>query len=61
MNDKKEIDLKKLQEELNYTQFILIKDFNKVEELCNGTSYDKETLVYVELEEGYSIAEQERL
>lgn len=52
LNNKKEIDLKKLQEELNYIQFTLIKDFNKVGELCNGTGYDKETLVYVELKEG---------
>ncbi|MEO2506556.1 hypothetical protein ABHA01_02070 [Clostridium paraputrificum] len=52
LNNKKEIDLKKLQEELNYIQFTLIKDFNKVVELCNGTGYDKETLVYIELEEG---------
>lgn len=52
LNDKKEIDLKKLQEELNYIQYILIKDFNKVVELCNGTGYDKETLVYIELEVG---------
>ena len=52
LNDKKEIYLKKLQEELNYIQYILIKDFNKVVELCNGTGYDKETLVYIELEEG---------
>ncbi|EEH99699.1 hypothetical protein CSBG_03325 [Clostridium sp. 7_2_43FAA] len=52
LNDRKEIDLKKLQEELNYIQFTLIKDFSKVVELCNGTGYDKETLVYIELEEG---------
>ena len=52
LNNKKEIDLKKLQEEINYIQFTLIKDFNKVVELCNGTGYDKETLIYVELEEG---------
>lgn len=52
LNNKKEIDLKKLQEELNYIQFTLIKDFNKVVELCNGTGYDKEALVYIELEEG---------
>ena len=52
LNDKKEIYLKKLQEELNYIQYILIKDFNKVVELCNGTGYYKETLVYIELEEG---------
>ena len=52
MNERKLIDLKKLQQELNYIQFSLIKDFNKVVELCNGTGYDKETLVYIELEEG---------
>lgn len=52
LNDRKEIDLKKLQEELNYIQFTLIKNFNKVVELCNGTGYNKETLVYIELEEG---------
>ena len=52
MNDRKLIDLKKLQQELNYIQFTLIKEFNKVVELCNGTGYDKETLVYIELEEG---------
>ncbi len=52
LNNKKEIDLKKLQEEVNYIQFTLINDFNKVVELCNGTGYDKETLVYIEIEEG---------
>ncbi|NFG58133.1 hypothetical protein FC778_05175 [Clostridium botulinum] len=52
LNDRKEIDLKKLQEELNYIQFTLIKDFSKVVELCNGTGYDKETLVYIDFEEG---------
>ena len=30
----------------------MIEEFNKVVELCNGTGYDKETLVYIELEEG---------
>ena len=52
MNDRKLIDLKKLQQELNYIQFTLIEEFNKVVELCNGTAYDKEILVYIELEEG---------
>ena len=52
MNDRKLIDLKKLQQELNYIQFTFIEKFNKVLELCNGTGYDKETLVYIELEEG---------
>ena len=52
LNNRKLIDLKKLQQELNYIQFTLIVEFNKVVELCNGTGYDKETLVYIELEEG---------
>ena len=52
LNNRREIDLRKLQQELNYIQFTLIKDFNKVVELCNGTAYDKEILVYIELEEG---------
>lgn len=52
MNDRKLIDLKKLQQELNYIQFTLIEKFNKVIKLCNGTGYNKETLVYIELEEG---------
>ena len=52
LNNRKLIDLKKLQQELNYIQFTLIEKFNKVVELCNGTGYDKETLVYIELEEG---------
>ena len=52
MNDRKLIDLKKLQQELNYIQFELIDNFNNIVSLCNGTGYDKETLVYVELEEG---------
>ena len=50
MNNRREIDLRKLQRELNYIQFTLIEDFNKVVELCNGTGYDKETLLYVDLE-----------
>ena len=52
MKNRKLIDLKILQQELNYLQFTLIEEFNKVVELCNGTGYDKETLVYIELEEG---------
>ena len=52
VNNRKLIDLKKLQQELNYIQFTLIEEFNKVVELCNGTGYDKEILVYIELEEG---------
>lgn len=52
LNNRKLIDLNKLQQELNYIQFTLIEEFNKVVELCNATGYDKETLVYIELEEG---------
>ncbi|MGN0027060.1 MAG: DUF960 family protein [Clostridium sp.] len=39
--------------ELDYLQvFKIRKEGNKVVELCNGKGYDKETLVYIELEEG---------
>lgn len=50
LNNKKQIDLKMLQKELNYIQFDLINNFTKVVELCGGTGYDKETLVYIEFE-----------
>ncbi|MDB1939155.1 hypothetical protein [Clostridium tertium] len=50
MNARQLIDLKKLQQELNYIQFELIDNFNNVVNLCNGTGYDKETLVYIDLE-----------
>ena len=50
MNDRKLIDLKKLQQELNYIQFELIDNFNNVVNLCNGTGYDNETLLYIDLE-----------
>lgn len=52
LNNKNEINLKRLQKELNFIQFTLIKEFNKIVELCNGVGYDKETLVYIDLEEG---------
>ena len=50
LNDKKEIDLKKLQKELNYIQFDLIKSFDTVVSFCNGRGYDNETLVYIDLQ-----------
>ncbi|MDK0546052.1 hypothetical protein [Clostridium perfringens] len=50
LNDKKEIDLKKLQQELNYIQFDLINNFDNVISFCNGRGYDNETLVYIDLE-----------
>lgn len=50
LNNKKGIDLSTLQKELNYIQFELLEDLNKIVELCNGTGYDKETLVYIEIE-----------
>ena len=50
LNNKKEIDLKKLQQELNYIQFDLVKGYEKVVELCGGTGYDNETLLYVDFE-----------
>ncbi|MDM0991271.1 hypothetical protein ACV3XI_12715 [Clostridium perfringens] len=50
LNDKKKIDLKKLQQELNYIQFDLINNFDNVINFCNGRGYDNETLVYIDLE-----------
>lgn len=50
LKNKKQIDLKKLQQELNHIQFDLINNFTKVVELCGGTGYDNETLVYIEFE-----------
>ena len=50
LNDKKEIDLKKLQQELNYIQFDLINNFDNIVRFCNGRGYDNETLLYIDLE-----------
>ena len=50
LNNKKEIDLKKLQQELNYIQFDLINNFDTVVRFCNGRGYNNETLVYIDLE-----------
>lgn len=52
LNNNNRIDLSKLQEELNYIQFEILKDFNKVVELCKGVGYEKETLIYVDSEIG---------
>jgi hypothetical protein len=52
LNKNKEIDLKKLQEELNYIQFNLVNNYNKVVELCDGAGYDNETLMYIDLDVG---------
>lgn len=48
LNDKKSINLKELQQELNYIQFDLLKTFKKMKELCEGTGYNKERLVYAD-------------
>ncbi|EGT3616210.1 hypothetical protein FHH43_08195 [Clostridium perfringens] len=50
LNDKKEIDLKKLQQELNYIQFKLIKSFDTLVSFCSGRGYDNETLLYINLD-----------
>ena len=52
LNDSEAIDVKKLQEKLNYIQFTLIKDFNKIVEPSGGTGYDKESLVFIDLKIG---------
>lgn len=46
LNNKKAIDLKKLQQELNYIQFNLISTYERVIELCDGIGYDNETYIY---------------
>ncbi len=50
LNNKKKIDLKKLQQELNYIQFNLINNYEKVIELCEGVGYKNETLLYIDFE-----------
>lgn len=50
LNNKKQIDLKKLQQELNYIQFDLINNYEKVVELCGDTGYKNETLLYIDFE-----------
>lgn len=50
LSNKKQIDLKKLQQELNHVQFELITSFEKVVELCGGTGYNNETLLYIDFE-----------
>lgn len=50
LNNKEEIDLKKLQQELNYIQFDLLNSYEEVLELCGGTGYDNETLFYMDFE-----------
>lgn len=52
LNNNKRMDLSTLQKELNYIQFEILKDFNKIIELCDGKGYDNETLTYIELKEG---------
>ncbi|SDP73175.1 hypothetical protein [Clostridium gasigenes] len=50
LSNKKQIDLKKLQEDLNHIQFDLINTYEKVVELCEGTGYDNEKLLYIDFE-----------
>ena len=50
LKDNKKVDLKKLQYELNFIQFDMIKNYEKVIELSNGEGYDKEILLYIDLE-----------
>jgi len=44
------IDMGKLQKELNYLQFEILSNFQRVEKYCNGTGYDRETLFSVSLD-----------
>lgn len=47
MNPK--IKLPELQKELNYLQFELLSSFQKIENYCRGTGYDRETLFSVSM------------
>lgn len=44
------IDLKKLQQELNYLQFELLSSFERVQKYCKGTGYDKEQIFTISLD-----------
>lgn len=50
LNKESRIDLKNLQEELNYIQFTIFPTFKQIEKLCNGTGYDKEQIFTSSLE-----------
>ncbi|MEG0844289.1 hypothetical protein [Clostridium sp.] len=56
LNNSRDIDLKKLQEELNYLQFELLYSFDKVLEITDGNGYDKEkNMYYIGVEYNYGI------
>lgn len=50
LNDSNSIDLKLLQEELNYIQFEILDSFQEVSRLCEGIGYDSETYLYARTE-----------
>ncbi|APC38887.1 hypothetical protein [Clostridium estertheticum] len=45
-----EIDIAKLQQELNYLQFELVSSFQKVEKYCNGNGYNSENIFSISLD-----------
>lgn len=50
LKNSSKIDLGKLQQELNYLQFELLSSFQRVEEYCHGTGYDKEQIFTISLD-----------
>ncbi|WP_432291628.1 hypothetical protein [Clostridium baratii] len=48
----KKVNIRKLQQEMNYIQFDLLNNYSEVIELCGGNGYEKETLLYIDLEIG---------
>ncbi|NMM65228.1 hypothetical protein HBE96_21835 [Clostridium sp. P21] len=44
------IDLKKLQQELNYLQFELLSSFERVRKYCKGTGYEMEQIFTISLD-----------
>lgn len=48
LKEENKVDLKVLQLELNEIQFELIKNYEKVVDICGDEGYDNETLLYIE-------------
>lgn len=45
------ISLKKIQEEVNFIQFDMIKNYSNLVSLCDGQGYSFEKVLYIEMEE----------
>ena len=45
------ISLKKIQEEVNFIQFDIIKNYSNLVSLCDGQGYSFEKVLYIDMEE----------